>query len=54
MMLGTSNAGLTALGRVHARKFIAQDGQEYQWSWRINPGEEWTVSTCRNIKPRHI
>jgi len=33
---------VSTTSKVHARKFIAQDGQEYQWSWRIKPGEEWT------------
>ena len=26
------------------RKFVASDGQEYRWSWRIKDNQEWTVS----------
>ncbi|KIM76131.1 hypothetical protein PILCRDRAFT_826645 [Piloderma croceum F 1598] len=37
---------VSTTSKVHARKFIAQDGQEYQWSWRIKPGEEWTCTNA--------
>jgi hypothetical protein len=26
------------------RKFVASDGQEYRWSWKIKNDQEWTVS----------
>ena len=34
---------LTSLS-ISTWKFTAQDGQEYNWSWRIKPEQEWTVS----------
>jgi len=36
----------SAFGRSTTRKFIAHDGQEYQWSWRIKPDQEWTCTNA--------
>jgi len=39
-------AKTSLFGRSSTRKFIAQDGQEYQWTWHVNPTQEWTCSNA--------
>src|SRR5882762_11786942 len=35
--------------KINVRKFTAQNGQEYQWSWRVRPDQEWTVSPYKKL-----
>ncbi|KII92942.1 hypothetical protein PLICRDRAFT_491592 [Plicaturopsis crispa FD-325 SS-3] len=37
---------LSTLGSSKARKFIATDGQEYRWTYRVAPNQEWTCTNA--------
>ncbi|KAH9949096.1 hypothetical protein B0H21DRAFT_169546 [Amylocystis lapponica] len=41
----------TALGSSRTRKFVASDGQEYQWTHTLNNDAEWT---CLNSRGYHV
>ncbi|KAF8224609.1 hypothetical protein L208DRAFT_475661 [Tricholoma matsutake] len=38
---------LSPFGSSKVRKFLASDGQEYRWSWRIKDHQEWTCTNNR-------
>ncbi|KAI6002842.1 hypothetical protein EDD15DRAFT_2385443 [Pisolithus albus] len=35
---------VSLLSSSKSRKFLASDGEEYQWSWRSTKGHEWTCT----------
>ncbi|KAF9530890.1 hypothetical protein CPB83DRAFT_849820 [Crepidotus variabilis] len=36
-----------------SRKFVASDGREYRWGYRLSPGQEWTCTTSDNQLVAH-